>query len=272
MVKLARIKSDKFLAAAKANANKQWGACLRGGVTPPSVHKDRATKRAFAFVRGPAGWAHSPIGTQAEEDSIPFESDQTEDDASGGGACECPAIWTGKGTDRPLSEQAAVELEANSWASLWNEGRPGCRGEPIVDPTIPDALRVHEFRKAALTFPTHTGRGADNIAPRAIARLSDALLSCLCWILHLVEVQGTWPEVVKLVLIVLLPKRDGGRRPIGLLPTIVRIWMRARACIARRWEAQCSMPAFYGGTGMGAQRAAWQIAFRAEAAAADKTV
>ena len=72
-----------------------------------------------------------------------------------------------------------------------------------------------------------------------------------------------------LVLIVLLAKSDGGRRPIGLFPTLVRLWMRARVQISRSWEAQHMMPSLYGGEGMGAQRAAWQVAFRAEAAARD---
>jgi hypothetical protein len=70
-----------------------------------------------------------------------------------------------------------------------------------------------------------------------------------------------------LVLIVLLPKADGGLRPIGLFPTIVRIWMRARVTIARVWGSQNALPSIYGGAGMGAQRAAWEAAFIAELAA-----
>ena len=64
--------------------------------------------------------------------------------------------------------------------------------------------------------------------------------------------------------IVLLDKPDGGRRPIGLFPTLIRIWMRARAIIAKRWETQHADPAIHAGEQMGAQRAAWQIAFQAE--------
>jgi hypothetical protein len=161
--------------------------------------------------------------------------------------------------------------EADTWAVLWGEGKPDCRSQPILDPQIPEALRVHELRRAALTLPSYTDLAADNVAPRALARLSNELLGCLCWILHLVELQGTWPEVMRLVLITLLPKSDGGRRPIGLLPTLVRIWMRARSCIACLWEAHNACPEFYGGAGMGAQRAAWQAAFHAEGAARDDT-
>ena len=46
------------------------------------------------------------------------------------------------------------------------------------------------------------------------------------------ELQGDWPAVVEFVIIVLLPKPDGGRRPIGLFPAIIRVWARARHYLA----------------------------------------
>ena len=70
------------------------------------------------------------------------------------------------------------------------------------------------------------------------------------------ELAGSWASVLDLVLIVLLPKPEGGFRPIGLFPTVVRIWMRARVCVARAWEAAHALPCLFGGAGMGAQRAA----------------
>ena len=73
--------------------------------------------------------------------------------------------------------------------------------------------------------------------------------------------------ILDLVLIVLLPESDGGLRPIGLFPTVIRLWMRARVCIARAWESLNHLPRLFGGVGMGAQRAAWQAAFAAELAA-----
>ena len=71
------------------------------------------------------------------------------------------------------------------------------------------------------------------------------------------------------MLIARLPKPDGGLRPIGLFPTVVRIWMRARIGFARTWEATHALQALFGGAGMGAQRAAWIVSFRAEAATLD---
>ena len=89
----------------------------------------------------------------------------------------------------------------------------------------------------------------------------------LARLLAAAEALGAWGKAVGLVLIVLLPKLDGGLRPIGFFPTIVRLWMRARTVQARAWEAAHAMPQLFGGAGIGAQRAAWTVAFRAEAAA-----
>ena len=80
------------------------------------------------------------------------------------------------------------------------------------------------------------------------------------------EKRGDWPRGIFAVLIVLLPKPDGGRRPIGLFDTKVRLWMRIRSQVARLWEAANPSPAIFGGKGCGAQRAAWMSSLAAEAA------
>ena len=71
------------------------------------------------------------------------------------------------------------------------------------------------------------------------------------------EDTGDWSSALPLVLIVLLPKDCGGFRPIGLFPTLIRVWMRARSMVARDWEELTASPDLYGAKGMGAQRAAW---------------
>ena len=71
-------------------------------------------------------------------------------------------------------------------------------------------------------------------------------------------------------MVVLLPKPDGGRRPIGLFHSVVRLWGRARSIYVRRWEADNDMECLFGGAGKGAQRAAWQASFRSETAAQNR--
>ena len=53
---------------------------------------------------------------------------------------------------------------------------------------------------------------------------------------------GQWCSVLDLVLIVLLPKLEGGLRPIGLFPTLVRVWMRAPKYQVKQRERERENP------------------------------
>ncbi len=50
------------------------------------------------------------------------------------------------------------------------------------------------------------------------------------------------------------------------MPTLVRIWARARRSIARQWELDNARPYFYAGPGRSASIAAWKQGYRAELA------
>ena len=67
---------------------------------------------------------------------------------------------------------------------------------------------------------------------------------------------------------VLLPKPAGGTRPIGLLPTLYRVWARLRRPVSAGWEEANGAEEFWGGKGKGSEDVAWQQAFSEEAAAA----
>lgn len=98
-------------------------------------------------------------------------------------------------------------------------------------------------------------------------RLPDAVLQAVIQLLRRCETEGRWPMMVRLVIIVLLPKPDGGFRPIGLLPLLPRIWMRARRDVAQVWERRNARGYLYAGAAKGATVAAWKQAARAELAA-----
>ena len=106
----------------------------------------------------------------------------------------------------------------------------------------------------------------DDLHPRALLRLPDSLLLALLALLAACEHQGRWPRAVAIVIVALLPKPDGGRRPIGLFPWLPRVWMRIRRQVARDWELANPRPYLYAGVGKGANVAAWKQGARAELA------
>jgi len=101
----------------------------------------------------------------------------------------------------------------------------------------------------------------------AVLRYPDGALAALGRLLGLAEQFGLWPSSLQGVFIGLLPKPQGGWRPIGLLPSITRWWMRARLDEVRRWQARHERPFFYASSGKAADVAAWKQAARSELAA-----
>jgi len=271
LIHMARQKAVKIEIGISATATKEWTGWIKGNPATSEAGK-RPTKRAFRYVKGLAGWESSSIGRQIQND----EANQMADDAAEGDEAVMAddgsaRTWTDPDSSGhvPLSEQADVEGEGDAWAGVWQEGAQYSVSPQSIDPAgteKPPALGCHMLRAAAWTFPADTGLGGDNVSPRAFARLSDTVLDALALLLMAFEHVGEWPSAVALVLVVLLPKNDGGRRPIGLFESLVRLWMRARAPVARRWEAEHDRACMYGSAGKGAQRAAWQSAFRAESA------
>ena len=129
-------------------------------------------------------------------------------------------------------------------------------------------MSLKRFKATLASFAAGTGLGWDGVHPRALLRLPDDVLRQWMALLLKCEREGRWPQLVGIVVVVLLPKPDGGSRPIGLLPHLPRVWMRARRDEAKQWEVQCDRPFLYAGSGRGSTVAAWRQAARAEVAAA----
>ena len=246
---------DDDAAHEKRETFRQW--LDEGAVHACKGNKKLPGRAAFQYIRTTHGWASAAKGnstlnnwqkeTSDEEDPHDWESAQPQ-------------------TTEPtlLHHQAEVELAANEWAKLWQEGQP-CFAPPSGPiPSSSPPLTAQDIRTAADTFPHGTGLGADNMSPRAISALPDNLLQEMAEILNECERTGLWPDQWRIAIIVLLPKPDGGRRPIGLFPAPVRIWMRARAPELRKWEQDNSRESLYGSSGKAATRAAWLSAWEAE--------
>ena len=125
----------------------------------------------------------------------------------------------------------------------------------------------NEISDACSTFPDHAGLGWDRMHPKCILRLSPALIDMPDAVFMMCEDEGDWPRAVALVIIALLPKTDGGFRPIGLMPCCCRVWSRVRRKHAVAWEERQKRGYLYAGKGKGANVAAWKQAIAAEAAA-----
>ena len=121
LVAVARRTAAKLVVQAAGRAATAWRQWLHGDVPAGALRGQQPTKRAFLFVRGAAGWSRSPTG-QAEDfdEDIPAEGDDI--DAHTDEPPTSARLWSATCSRTPLSDQAAVELEANKWASQWSEG------------------------------------------------------------------------------------------------------------------------------------------------------
>ena len=169
----------------------------------------------------------------------------------------------------PLNTQQAVEAEADVWQALWTEdGGPYTLQWPEQMGPRPPQPIVQELIAVCKTFPIGTGLGWDCWHPRALCCLPDDLLDSLVKLLMAAEAIGQWPRSLALVVIAMLPKSDGGMRPIGLFPTLIRVWMRLRRKQCVEWESKHHREFMYAGKGKGSDVAAFKVAARAEAAVA----
>ena len=195
-------------------ASKRWLQWINEGPGQGLGRQHRMSRCASGFVIAKV--------TKVADSSEPGDTDDVE-----GVTDECLDLV--QCVACPLDKQQSVEEEANSWALIWKEGHDefSIPWPAELGPELP-SLAVDAFRAACRTFPNGVGLGWDKAHPKAIARCSDFAIRCLLQVLVMAEQCGRWPSDIGVILVVLLPKADGGRRPIGLFPTLIRVWMRAR--------------------------------------------
>ena len=153
-----------------------------------------------------------------------------------------PEIVVRCGGVRSASPQAVLQQDFLLWNDLWQKlAHPGGKPwralpremEPSED--LPP-LGHNQLRKAARTFRTTTAAGADGLVPSQFGWLSDNLLDEIGKFFKVCEMSGCWPSQTALALIHLIPKSAGGRRPIGALAALVRLWERAKKTGGGRLE------------------------------------
>ncbi len=265
----ARKAAMRLEATATRRRKEEWLEWLRG-----DGDASKALRRQHKFSRVQLGWVPTKIGSTSTSMQERFNRLHGDEAAAHTDIDEYRVnVASGRiikpSTDgfAPLNAQEVVDDQAITCGEHWAAGR----GLPRL--AWPQALDAHtlprptvvQLRAALQTFPPGTALAWDALHPRAMQRLSDTRLGELIDLLMDAERTGEWPSEIGIVSIVLLPKPDGGWRPIGLFPAVVRIWMRMRREQAQQWEHANSRDFLYAGKGRGAQVAAWQHAQRAEA-------
>ena len=119
---------------------------------------------------------------------------------------------------------------------------------------------------AARSFKSRTGCDTDALPPRAFGWLSDQLLEKLAEMLEAAEKVGCWPEQLEEALIHLIAKEAGGKRPIGLVTALPRIWARVRRAQVNKWRSENARNYNWMTKGRGAGRAVWVQSVLEEAA------
>jgi hypothetical protein len=244
MLASARQFARRCEAACARLRTKQWVQWLHDGPA-------KGLGRQHAYSRLPHGWVPSRV---ANRSSLPAFRQRDIDEES---------TWLRRrnlspgddGVMRPLNAQEVVDAEAADWASHWLAGQdqPPCPWPETITPSS-HPLTPQQLLAAAATFPDGTGLNWERFHPKAIRRLSDGLLVRLAELLTAIEHHGRWPTAVAWAIIVLLAKPDGGFRPIGLLPWIIRLWTRARRQMAVDWERAHHRPYFFAGQARGGRR------------------
>ena len=232
-------------------ANAAWESWIADGPAKNLGHQHR-------FTRVESGWIPSKLRETRDDDdtNLPpeLEDEPTE---------ECIKY----AETVPISSSEELLEAQQLWGGEWQTHleQPRLEWPKCIDPRGELPALSHQLAiQTAHTFPTDVGLGWDQLHPRAAIRCSTELILFMVKLLMLMEAFGEWPEAIGITLICLIPKADGGRRPIGLLPTLVRWWMRMRLDIVRAWQAEHARPYFFAGKRKGADVAFWKQSARAE--------
>ena len=117
----------------------------------------------------------------------------------------------------PADPKDVVAEQTQEWTKVWCplgiDAVPLAKPEPKKS-TLPKITPAQLRRKAAC-YPAGKQLGCDNWWMRDIARLPDPLLDILSCFYTACETEGAWPEAIRLCLMALLVKANGGCRTVA---------------------------------------------------------
>ncbi len=281
---VARSSARKLEAELARSRKEQWLQWIGGGACRGLGRQHRFSKPRGGWIPSKVAeppplddhqsdWMPTQVSTTGAATTTVESTFRTSDEVSAGAPPDC---WTnmytqGTGSAAPLDRQQVVEAQAKWWSDFWGVGLDlsSPSWENLVGTQPLPRPSVSQMRAALRSFPNGTALAWDGLNPRLMSRLSDVRLNELINLMMEAEATGRWPESIGNVTVVLLPRPDGGFRPIGLFPFMVRAWFRVRRPLVLKWEAETEAAREYlfAGKQKGAHVAAWQHAFRAEQAA-----
>jgi hypothetical protein len=124
------------------------------------------------------------------------------------------------------------------------------RCEPHLEASPPAELSTGALFAAAASFKAGTAH-TDGLRPGTLFGISTQAMHSLAGLLLIAELIGEYPECTRQVITTLIPKTDGGLRPINLFPAVYRLHSRARSGILKAWAAG---PGRHTGVNMAAHR------------------
>ncbi len=176
-----------------------------------------------------------------------------------------------KKSDGTVSSDPFSVLDAlrRKYQDLWDaKDEPHEYAWKDVPPPLP-TLTPAQLRDASGSFCVKTASTYDGLHVRHYRLLGDGALQALGEILATVEAAGTWPSQSQLAILAMIGKKQSGYRGIGKLPSLYRLWAKARREYAVRWESQHRRPFLAATSGVGPTDAVYRLAMRQEAATAE---
>ena len=132
-----------------------------------------------------------------------------------------------------------LQEDVLQWQIVWTH-LGSCPSAPWRQATLTIELppiSANDALRAAGSFKTNTSIGVDRFPPKALQLLSFPLVQAIADFPNAIGTRGRWPEAVSDVLMHFTPKPTGGRRPIAVLATVLRVWERVRKPLVREWIA-----------------------------------
>ena len=158
----------------------------------------------------------------------------------------------------------SCDAKAKVFTDVWEKDPPEALAGEIVWPPnlhlidLDLPLDPDGVRRTSTCFRISTSYGTDVVHPRQVGLLSCSLIWFMIEIILTMIKRGLTTEAVNLILVKLIPKVDGGERPIGLFSGFLRVLLKAlRRTIGQTWLQDKIPPHWYGVKGRPSSQAAW---------------